>query len=85
MIALRDAGKIALVVVRRHDFLGATPVLRSNRSRADDDPGGDHHHWFRERESLTGSETLGQYHEIVGKHRTVHIRLEVIESFPVAA
>ncbi len=34
---------------------------------------------------LAGSESLGQHNEVVGKHSTVHIRLEVIESLPVTA
>ena len=30
-------------------------------------------------------EPLGQHQQVVGKHGTVHIRLEVLKPFPVAA
>ncbi len=34
---------------------------------------------------LAGSESLRQHNEVVSKHSTVYIRLEVTESLPVTA
>ena len=66
-------------------FWKSALVLRSNMLRADNEPGEDHHRCFWDSDRLVGNESSREHDEIVGKHRTVHIGFEVIESFPVTA
>lgn len=85
MIGLQDADKIALVFARSRDFFAGNARFEIEQIVCRRRPWRDRHHRFRGREWLTGGEPLGQHNEVVGKHGTVHIGLEVIESLPVAA
>ena len=85
MIALQDSYDFGIVFAGSDVFLQSALILRSNILRAHDEPGEDHHHWFRDRDSLVGSESPGEHNEVVGEYCAVHVGFEVTESFPVAA
>ena len=74
-----------LVVVRNGIFSGTGVVSRRTDVLPTDARGRGRHDPFQGFERLTGNESLRQHHKIVCKHRTVHIRLKVIESLPIAA
>ncbi len=85
MIELQVSCDFGFVLSGSDDFLKLTLDLRPNVLRAVAEPGEDHHRRFLDCERLVGSESSREYNEVVGKHRAVHIRFEVIESLPVAA